>query len=91
MEINIADKYILTADQYQYILRERKIVQEGKTAGQVHTPIIGYYSKLSHAVSAMIHLNVRESDIKLLQEMNNHIKTFSEQIEADCAKVLKGK
>lgn len=46
MEISIGDKYVITADQYQYVLQERKTKKDGKDAGGEYLSTIGYYTKL---------------------------------------------
>ncbi|WP_237680779.1 DUF5405 family protein [[Erwinia] mediterraneensis] len=47
MQISISEKYVVTGDQYQYILNERKTVKEGKNAGSEYQQTVGYFPKLS--------------------------------------------
>lgn len=81
MHINIGNKYVLTADQYQYIVQEKKTVKEGKNAGSEYLSLVGYYPKLSQAINALIHLDVRLEDVQSLQAMEQHINRISLQCE----------
>lgn len=81
MQIEIGDKYVLTADQYQYIIQEKKTVKEGKNAGSEYLSLVGYYPKLSQAISALIHLDVQLSDVQTLQGMEQHVNRVALQCE----------
>lgn len=81
MKIEIGDKYVLTADQFQFIVQEKKIVKEGKNAGGEYLSLVGYFPKLSQAIAGLIHLDVQMSNVKSLQEMEQHIRRVSEQCE----------
>lgn len=81
MQIDISDKYVLTADQYQYIVQERKTVKEGKNAGSEYLSLVGYYPKLSQAITGLIHLDVQMSDVQTLQAMEQHINRVALQCE----------
>ena len=86
MKIDIGDKYVLTSDQFQYVIREKKIIKEGARAGEESLSLVGYFPKLSQAISALINLDVRMSDVKSLQDMHNHI----ERISKHCEKAFEG-
>lgn len=81
MKINIGDKYVLTADQFQFIVQEKKIVKEGKNAGGEYLSLVGYFPKLSQAIAGLIHLDVQLSDVQSLQAMEQHIRRVSAQCE----------
>lgn len=81
MQIDIGEKYVLTADQYQYIVQEKKMVKEGKNAGSEYLSLVGYYPKLSQAITGLIHLDVQLSDVQSLQAMEQHINRISLQCE----------
>jgi len=81
MKIDIGDKYVLTADQFQFIVQEKKIVKEGKNAGGEYLSLVGYFPKLSQAIAGLIHLDVQLSDVQSLQAMEQHIRRVSEQCE----------
>lgn len=81
MQIDIGTKYVLTADQFQYIVREKKVVKEGKNAGSETLALVGYFPKISQAIAALIHLDVQLSDVQSLQAMQQHIDRISLQCE----------
>lgn len=81
MQIDIGTKYVLTADQFQYIVREKKVVKEGKNAGSEALALVGYYPKISQAISALIHLDVQLSEVQTLQAMQQHIERIALQCE----------
>jgi hypothetical protein len=55
MQIDIRDKYVLTAEQYQYIVQEKKKVKAGNNADSEYLPLAGSYPKLSQAITGLIH------------------------------------
>ncbi|WP_293797675.1 DUF5405 family protein [uncultured Pantoea sp.] len=81
MQIGIGEKYVLTADQYQNIIREKKITKEDDNAGKEWQQLVGYYTKLSQAIHALIHLDVRLEDVQSLQAMEQHINRVALQCE----------
>ena len=82
MEISIGEKYVITADQYQYVLQERKTKKDGKDAGGEYLSTIGYYTKLSQLISRLCHLDVMTSDVQTLQAVEQRIARISLEIEA---------
>lgn len=81
MHIELGDKYVLTADQYQYIVQEKKTVKDGKNAGSEYLSLVGYFPKLSQAITALINLDVQLSDVQSLQAMEQHINRVALQCE----------
>ncbi|GKV89340.1 DUF5405 family protein [Pectobacterium carotovorum] len=81
MEISIGDKYVITADQYQYVLQERKTKKDGKDAGGEYLSTIGYYTKLPQLISRLCHLDVMTSDVQTLQAVEQRIARLSLEIE----------
>lgn len=81
MKIEIDNKYLLTADQFQYIVREKKLIKDGKNAGTETLALVGYYPKISQAIDALIHLDVRLEDVQSLQAMAQHINRVALQCE----------
>lgn len=81
MRIEIGDKYLVTADQYNYILQEKKVAKEGKNIGSEYMQNVGYFTRISHLVKTLIQLEVRQSDINSLSEMDALIKAVGTQCE----------
>lgn len=41
IRIEVGDKWVITSDQYQFILNEKKVVKSGKNAGEEWLGTIG--------------------------------------------------
>ena len=78
MNICIGEKLVVTSDQHQFILNEKKLVKAGAKAGSEVLVPIGYYPKLSQLINGLIHQGVREADINSLKEMNAEIGRISQ-------------
>ncbi|HBM2986926.1 DUF5405 family protein [Klebsiella oxytoca] len=87
INISIGDKWVITSDQYQFILNEKKVVKSGKKAGEEWLDTIGYYPKINQLISGLIHHHIQHSTIASIEEMASEI----ERVGAVCAAVLTGK
>ena len=82
MKIEIDGKYVITGDQNQFILNEKRIVKEGKNAGQETLAVVGYYPKLSWLINSLIARDIRTADIDSLKEIQERIDEIGRQCEA---------
>ena len=82
MKIEIDGKFVITGDQNQFILNEKKVVKEGKNAGNETLSVIGYYPKLSWLINALIVRDIRTSDIDSLKAIKERINEIGQQCEA---------
>ena len=69
IRIEVGDKWVITSDQYQFILNEKKVVKTGNKAGEEWLDTIGYYPKIEQLISGLIHHHILQSRINSLQEM----------------------
>lgn len=74
LKIEIGDKWVITSDQYQFILNEKKVVKSGKKAGEEWLDTIGYYPKINQLISGLIHHQILQSTICSIEEMAAEIK-----------------
>ena len=74
IRIEVGDKWVITSDQYQFILNEKKIAQSGKKAGEEWLDTIGYYPKINQLISGLIHNQIHGSDITAIDAMAEEIK-----------------
>ncbi|EFJ5474091.1 hypothetical protein A3397_002245 [Escherichia coli] len=74
IHISIGDKWVITSDQYQFILNEKKVVKSGKKAGEEWLDTIGYYPKINQLVSGLIHHHIHYSDIAAIDAMAAEIE-----------------
>lgn len=77
--IELGDKYVVTGSQHDLMLNEKKVVKEGKNAGQEVLSRLGYFNKFEHLVRELMHKEILESEVKSLTELRDHIQQFSEK------------
>ncbi|HBT5888434.1 MULTISPECIES: DUF5405 family protein [Klebsiella pneumoniae complex] len=78
IRIEIGDKWVITSDQYQFILNEKKVVKSGKKAGEEWLDTIGYYPKINQLISGLIHHHIQQSSITTLDAMAAEIERIGE-------------
>ena len=83
IRIEIADKWVITSDQFQFILNEKKVIKSGKNAGEEWLDTIGYYPKINQLISGLIH--IQQSSITTLDAMASEIERIGEM----CASSIK--
>lgn len=71
--IEVGDKWVITSDQYQFILNEKKVVKTGNKAGEEWLDTIGYYPKINQLISGLIHHHINISAITSLEAMATKI------------------
>ncbi|HHA1955752.1 TPA: DUF5405 family protein [Enterobacter ludwigii] len=86
IRIEVGDKWVITSDQYQFILNEKKVAQSGKKAGEEWLDTIGYYQKINQLISGLIHHHIQQSSITTLDAMAAEIERIGEL----CARSIKG-
>lgn len=74
IRIEVGDKWVITSDQYQFILNEKKVVKSGNKAGEEWLDTIGYYPKINQLISGLIHHQIHCSDITAIDAMAEEIK-----------------
>ncbi|HBR1446040.1 TPA: DUF5405 family protein [Klebsiella quasipneumoniae subsp. quasipneumoniae] len=87
LRIEIADKWVITSDQFQFILNEKKVAQSGKKAGEEWLDTIGYYPKINQLISGLIHHHIQHSTITSIEQMAEEI----ERVGAGCIAALEGR
>ncbi|EJO6653101.1 DUF5405 family protein [Salmonella enterica] len=88
IRIEIGDKWVITSDQYQFILNEKKVVKSGKKAGEEWldtVDTVGYYPKINQLISGLIHHHIQQSSITTLDAMAAEIERIGEM----CASSIK--
>ncbi|HFK8258526.1 TPA: DUF5405 family protein [Klebsiella pneumoniae] len=74
IRIEVGDKWVITSDQYQFILNEKKVVKSGNKVGEEWLDTIGYYPKINQLISGLIHHQIHGSDITAIDAMAEEIK-----------------
>ncbi len=78
MCIPLGDKYYIQSNAYTYVLVERKTIKTGIKAGTEQLVNVGYFQSLGSLAKSLINKEVRESEIKTLEELDARIRTFAE-------------
>lgn len=60
MAIKITDKYEIDADEYQFVVLEKKVGKSGKKAGEEYTVNVGYANTISHALEIIYKRETRK-------------------------------
>ena len=74
IHIEVGEKWVITSDQYQFILNEKKVVKSGKKAGEEWLDTIGYYPKINQLISGLIHHQIHGLDITAIDAMAEEIE-----------------
>lgn len=80
--IVIDDKFVITSDQFQFILQEKKIAKSGKNAGKEWLSTVGYYPKLSQLVSGLFHHSILTGDATAFESLAVQVERVAEQCQA---------
>lgn len=82
IHIVIDNKFVITSDQFQFILQEKKIAKSGKNAGEEWLSTVGYYPKLSQLVSGLLHNSILTCDSTSLESLAVQVECLAEQCQA---------
>ncbi len=74
IHIEVGDKWVITSDQFQFILNEKKVAKAGKKAGEEWLDTIGYYPKINQLISGLVHHHIQHSAINSLEVMAAEIE-----------------
>lgn len=74
IRIEVGDKWVITSDQYQFILNEKKVVKSGNKAGEEWLDTIGYYPKINQLISGLIHHHIHNSELQTLNDISSEIE-----------------
>ncbi|MFJ3458509.1 DUF5405 family protein [Scandinavium goeteborgense] len=77
IRIEVGDKWVITSDQYQFILNERKVAKSGKKAGEEWLDTIGYYPKISQLIFGLAHHHIQNSEIQSIKCIADEIERLS--------------
>lgn len=74
IRIEVGDKWVITSDQYQFILNEKKVVKSGNKAGEEWLDTIGYYPKINQLISGLAHHYIHNSELQTLNDIASEIE-----------------
>lgn len=82
IRIEIGDRYVVSSDQFQFILREKKIAKSGSNVGKEYLDTVGFYPKLNQLVSGLFHHSVLNSDATTFEALAVQVERVAEQCQA---------
>lgn len=81
MEIYVGEKYKLTSDPMNVIINEKYVRKnrDGEVVGEEYK-VVGYYANVTKALVALLHKDLRESEVKSVEELLAAIEDAVERI-----------
>lgn len=80
LHIELGEKYVVTGSTHDLILNEKRIIKDGKNAGQETLARLGYYSKFEHLVKELCHREILQSEAQSLEELRDYIFALGEKL-----------
>lgn len=81
MRVNLTDGYWITADNYNYILKQDYVVRKGKTCGNITTRTVGYYSNEIKGFKGCIKRYLEECSLDAEKSAELSVKDFCDHLE----------
>ncbi|EOG8087938.1 DUF5405 family protein [Enterobacter roggenkampii] len=81
MSINIVidKRFVITSDQYQFILQEKKIAKSGKNAGKEWLYTIGFYPTISKLVSGLVLHNILTGEARQFSDLEKQVEQLGQK------------
>jgi len=81
MSINIVigKKFVITSDQFQFILQEKKTAKSGKNAGKEWLDTIGFYPTINKLVSGLVLHEIFTGEAQCLTEIEKQIEQLGQK------------
>lgn len=81
MSINIVvdNKYLITSDQFQFILQEKKVAKSGKNAGKEWLDTVGFYPTISKLVSGLVLHSIFTSEARQFSDLEKQIEELGQK------------
>lgn len=83
MSINIIidNKFVITSDQFQFILQEKKIAKSGKNAGKEWLAVIGFYPTISKLVSGLVLHNILTDEARQFSDLEKQVVQLGQKCQ----------
>lgn len=77
--IEVNNKYVITSDQYQFILQEKKIAKAGKNAGNEWLDTVGFYPTISKLVSGLVLHNILTGEARQFSDLEKQVEQLGQK------------
>lgn len=81
IHIKVDDRFVITSDQYQFIINHRKVGKTGKGAGEERLEPFAYCPTISQLVNTLIHISVRDSTVRTLASLAAEVERIGQKCE----------
>jgi len=75
--IVIDNKFVITSDQFQFILQEKKIAKTGKNAGKEWLDTVGFYPTIGKLVSGLVLHNIFTGEARQFSDLEKQVEQLS--------------
>ncbi|MCE6966085.1 DUF5405 family protein [Enterobacter sp. MW07] len=79
INLKVSEKYVITSDQFQFILQEKKIAKSGKNAGKEWLDTIGFYPTINKLVSGLVLHEVFTGEAQRFDEIEKQIEQLGQK------------
>lgn len=79
IHIEVGDRFVVTSDQFQFILHEKKIAKSGKNAGKEWLDTIGFYTTIPRLVSGLIFHGIMTGEATSFAELSEQVERIGQQ------------
>lgn len=79
--IEVNNKFVITSDQYQFILQEKKIAKSGKNAGREWLDIVGFYPTISKLVSGLVLHNILTGEARQFSDLEKQVEQLGQKCQ----------
>lgn len=88
MQIKLTEDFSLSGDKNQFVLYKKRIIKEGKNAGNEEQDVVGYFQTLEGLLNYLLQSSVRQEEgIKTLTGMHNYIEFNISEIKDNINKL----
>lgn len=86
IHIEVGGRFIVTSDQFQFILQEKKTAKSGRNAGKEWLDTVGFYPTIQRLVSGLVFHGILTSEATSFAEIGEQVDRIGQQCQtAFCA------
>jgi len=84
IESNAIEPFVIEIDEDQFVLIEKKVIQEGQNSGNIHESTIGYYKSISALIKRVVQIRLaRQQTVVNLKTFISKWREMQEEIESE--------
>lgn len=85
MTLLLWDKYQITTDELQYIVKKKVKTNPNNpmTKAKYRWRLLGYFAQLQHVILSVSEEEIRDSDVRDLEELKSFLQTLQHRLCSD--------